>query len=80
MSTQIDMDAERERMAAIGRAVVEYLMPGDERAARQATPALVVDRLRWKDGERQWLENSKALRVGRLVVGAYSALTSQETT
>lgn len=63
-----------DRMAAIGRAVVEYAQPGDPRAVREATPELVLGRLRRHHAERRALELDPALRVGRLVLDLDRAL------
>ncbi len=57
-----------EREAAIGRAVVEWFHPDNERALRQATPALVVESLERMRSELRSLNNSRALRVGRLML------------
>lgn len=65
---------EEERFAAIGRAVVEYLKPNDPIAAGEATPENVVGMLQRYDGERRSLQNSKALRVGRIVLALASEL------
>ncbi len=65
---------EDERMAAIGRAVVEHLHPGNERAAREATPALVVGRLERDDALRHSLGTCDALKIGRLVLMLHDAL------
>lgn len=65
-----------ERFEAIGRAVVEQLMPGDQQAEREATPENVVAMIRRNDQERRNLQNSKALRVGRLVVNLIAEVKS----
>jgi hypothetical protein len=64
MSSEATMNDD-VRMAAIGRAVVEYLMPDNPRALRQATPEAVVDNLKRDRLELTTLQTCDALRVGQ---------------
>jgi hypothetical protein len=57
-----------ERMAEIGRAVVEHYMPDNPRGAREATPERVLERIRRDEEARRSLEDSDALRIGRLAL------------
>lgn len=56
------------RFAAIGHAVVVYLVGDDPVALREATAERVVARLRRRDEEAHSVANSQALRVGRLLL------------
>jgi hypothetical protein len=66
-----------ERMAAIGHAVVVHLTGDDPRALREATAELVVGRLQRQKDEAHSIATSKALRVGRLVLGLVDELTRE---
>ena len=70
----VEAAREQARMAAIGRAVVDFAFPGDPRAARQATPERVVDWFRRTRDELRSLETCDALHVGRLALELSRAL------
>jgi hypothetical protein len=65
------------RMAAIGRAVVEYLNPGVA-ASREATPENVISMLTIRDDERRSLATCDALAIGRRVLGVWELLTKEK--
>ena len=58
-----------ERLAAIGHAVVVHLMGEDPRPMREATVERVILHLKRREDEARSIANSRALRVGRLMLG-----------
>lgn len=72
------LEGDDARLATIGRAVVEFLMPNNPAALRQATPENVVEHLRRQQEELRSLQTCDALRVGRLVLTLNDALRPQE--
>lgn len=67
-----------QRFAEIGRAVVEYLMPDDETALRQANAHDVVAYLRCQREETQMKINALTLDMQRMTPAAtrYDALVT----
>lgn len=57
-----------ERLAAIGHAVVVHLMGTDPRPMREATVERVISHLKRREDEARSVANSRALRVGRLML------------
>lgn len=74
-----DAENDTERMAAIGRAVVEHLMPANPRAMREAAPEGVVSMLRRQRDELHSLQTSSALRIGRAVIDVAGELRQLES-
>lgn len=68
------VDSDTARLAAIGRAVIWHIMPGDDAALRQATAERVVDRLRRDAADLHSLQTCDALRVGRAALVLRDAL------
>jgi len=66
------------RLAAIGRAVVAHLKPGDPIALRHANAAVVVVQIKHIEERLRSLENCRALHVGRLVLDVQRALTADD--
>jgi hypothetical protein len=60
--------SEAERMASIGRTVVEWAMPYDPRAAREATPEAVRAYLERIRAERDSLKFCDAIRIGSAIL------------
>ncbi len=80
LTVYLESVATREREGEIGRMVVAWCHPGDERALREATPVRVIDHLNRMRDELHSLRNSQALRVGRLAIELLRAATAKEPT
>lgn len=65
-----------ERLAAIGHAVVVHLMGTDPRPMREATVDRVISHLKRREDEARSIANSRALRVGRLMLGLVEEVTN----
>ena len=68
---------EEERLAEIGRAVVAHYRPGDPTALREATPELVLREIKRMENSMRALENSRALRTGKLALALCNILRAQ---
>ncbi len=67
-------DIEETRLAAIGRAVIEHLKPGDASAVRDATPERVVDTIKRIEGRVLMYRNSSQFVIGDAALALYAAL------